>query len=154
MTLSFEEKKAIFDDYKELTAVPVSMNRINYHFNASAVDHKIAVRFLHPNGNAFIYAGYLPKEETDKGYISVLESDEGTIRFLLEKAISFLKKTADGYVEGYSEKWVDRSGEVLLLIYDNPMWSVALKNGQMEGIFKTRDAAVGYLNDEGFSRTN
>ena len=64
MTLSFEEKKAIFDDYKELTAVPVSMNRINYHFNASAVDHKIAVRFLHPNGNAFIYAGYLPKEET------------------------------------------------------------------------------------------
>ena len=104
MTLSFEEKKAIFDDYEELTAVPVSMNRINYHFNASAVDHKIVVRFLHPNGNAFIYAGYLPKEETDKGYISVLESDEGTIRFLLEKAISFLKKTADGYVEGYSEK--------------------------------------------------
>ena len=85
MTLSFEEKKAIFDDYEELTAVPVSMNRINYHFNASAVDHKIVVRFLHPNGNAFIYAGYLPKEETDKGYISVLESDEGTIRFLPEK---------------------------------------------------------------------
>ena len=98
MTLSFEEKKAIFDDYEELTAVPVSMNRINYHFNASAVDHKIVVRFLHPNGNAFIYAGYLPKEETDKGYISVLESDEGTIRFLLEKAISFLKKTVDGLV--------------------------------------------------------
>ena len=62
MTLSFEEKKAIFDDYEELTAVPVSMNRINYHFNASAVDHKIVVRFLHPNGNAFIYAGYLPKD--------------------------------------------------------------------------------------------
>lgn len=35
---------------------------------------KIAVRFLHPNGNAFIYAGYLPKEETDKGYISVLKA--------------------------------------------------------------------------------
>ena len=154
MTLSFEEKKAIFDDYEELTAVPVSMNRINYHFNASAVDPQVVVRFLPPTGNAFISAGYLPREGPVRGFISVLESDEGTIRFLLEKAISFLKKTADGYVEGYSEKWVDRSGDVLLLIYDNPMWSVALKNGQMEGIFKTRDAAVGYLNDEGFSRTN
>lgn len=29
--LSFEEKKAIFDSYPELTATPVSMNRVNYH---------------------------------------------------------------------------------------------------------------------------
>ena len=89
MTLSFEEKKAIFDDYEELTAVPVSMNRINYHFNASAVDHKIVVRFLHPNGNAFIYAGYLPKEETDKGCIGKRRRNDpfpfGKGDFLLEK---------------------------------------------------------------------
>lgn len=150
MTLSFEEKKAIFDDYKELTPVPVSLNRLNYHFKASAVDHTIVVRFLHPNGNAFIYAGYLPKEETAKGYLSVLDADEAEIRDLVEKAIDYLKKTEDGYVEGYSELWFDQTGDVLRLTYDNPMWSVSLPNGTIEGVFKSKEAAIGYLMDENF----
>lgn len=148
--LSFEEKKALFAEYKELTAVPVSLNRTNYHFESSAVDKTTVVRYLHQNGNALIYAGYLPKEETIKGYISVLNADEKEIRRLVDKAIIFLKKTSDGYEEGYSELWFDQNGDVLRLVYDNPMWSVNLPDGKMEAIFKTKEAAEGYLLDESF----
>ena len=150
--LSFEEKKALFDEYKELTAVPVSLNRTNYHFESSAVDKTTVVRYLHQNGNALIYAGYLPKEETIKGYISVLNADEKEIRRLVDKAIIFLKKTSDGYEEGYSELWFDQNGDVLRLVYDNPMWSVNLPDDKMEAIFKTKEAAEGYLLDENFFR--
>ncbi|MEG0678427.1 MAG: hypothetical protein RR439_01110 [Carnobacterium sp.] len=148
--LSFEEKKALFAEYKELTVVPVSLNRTNYHFESSAVDKTTVVRYLHQNGNALIYAGYLPKEETIKGYISVLNADEKEIRRLVDKAIIFLKKTSDGYEEGYSELWFDQNGDVLRLVYDNPMWSVNLPDGKMEAIFKTKEAAEGYLLDESF----
>ncbi|MEG0474916.1 MAG: hypothetical protein RR548_04380 [Carnobacterium sp.] len=148
--LSFEEKKALFEEYPELTAAPVSLNRINYHFEDSAVAKTMVIRFLHPNGNAFVYAGYLPKEETNKGYLSIRDADEKTIRELVDKAIAYLKKTADGYEEGYSELWFDQRGDVLRLIYDNPMWSVTLPNDKIEGIFKTKEAAEGYLMDEDF----
>ncbi|MEG0267236.1 MAG: hypothetical protein RR649_00475 [Carnobacterium sp.] len=148
--LSFEEKKALFAEYKELTVVPVSLDRTNYHFESSAVDKTTVVRYLHQNGNALIYAGYLPKEETIKGYISVLNADEKEIRRLVDKAIIFLKKTSDGYEEGYSELWFDQNGDVLRLVYDNPMWSVNLPDGKMEAIFKTKEAAEGYLLDESF----
>lgn len=148
--LSFEEKKAIFDSYEELTATKVSMNRLNYHFKDSAVPKTMAVRFLHPNGNALIYAGYLPKDETDKGYISVREEDEAKIRSLVDQAIAHLKKTADGYEEGYSELWFDNNGDVLRLVYDNPTWVVTLPNDQVEGVFHSKDAAEGYLMDEEF----
>lgn len=148
--LSFEEKKEIFDGFEELNSVSVSMNRLNYHFEKSAVAKTIVVRFLHSNGNAFIYAGYLPAAETEKGYLSVRDADEHTIRELTEKAIAYLKKTADGYEEGYSELWFDNAGDVLRLTYDNPMWSIMLPNEQTEGVFKTKEAAEGYLMDENF----
>ena len=150
--LSFEEKKAIFDSYDELVSTPVSMNRLNYHFAGSAIEKKVIVRFLHPNGNAFIYAGHLPKEETNKGYRSVWEEDEQTLRASVDEAISFMKKTIDGYEEGYSELWFDESGETLRIYYENPMWSVLMANDHVEGIFKTKEAAEGYLRDEGFEK--
>lgn len=152
MTLSFEEKKRIFDSYPELEAVPVSLKRLNYHFNGSAVEKTVVVRYLHPNGNALVYAGYLPKEETQKGYVSVLEEDEAGLREWVEKAIAHLKKTEDGYEDGYSELWFDQQGEVLRLTYENPVWSVLLADGQVEGIFKTKEAGEGYLHDEGFEK--
>lgn len=152
MVLTFEEKKAIFDSYSELESVSVSMNRLNYHFKESAVDKTVVVRFLHPNGNAFIFAGYLPKEETKKGYISVLEADEATIRSYVEEAIAFLRKTEDGYEEGYSELWFDETGDVLRLLYENPVWSVLLPDDQVEGIFKTKEAGEAYLREEGFEK--
>lgn len=148
--LSFEEKKAVFDEFAELTAVPVSLNRVNYHFEESAVEKTIVVRFLHPNGNAFVYAGYLPEEMTNKGYISVIDATEDELRELVEKAINHLKKTENGYEEGYQENWTDQYGENLILQYDHPMWVIYVKNGQVEGVFKSKVAAEGYLMDENF----
>lgn len=148
--LSFEEKKAVFDEFAELTAVPVSLNRLNYHFEESAVEKTIVVRFLHPNGNAFVYAGYLPEEMTNKGYISVIDATEDELRELVEKAINHLKKTENGYEEGYQETWTDQYGENLILQYDHPMWVIYVENGQVEGVFKSKEAAEGYLMDENF----
>ncbi|MGX7419356.1 hypothetical protein ACWOFR_11215 [Carnobacterium gallinarum] len=149
--LSFDEKKAIFDSYSELTVNEVSMNRLNYHFTESAVAKTTVVKFLHPkNGNALIYAGYLPDEETVKGYISIRDEDEGTIHKLVQQAIEYLKKTEDGFEEGYSEEWQDDHRDVLTLQYSNGMWSILMSHGGLEAIFKTKEAAEGYLADEGF----
>lgn len=149
--LTFEEKKAVFASYKELEEVPVSMSRLNYHFAQSAVAKTMVVKFLHPkSANAFVYAGYLPKEETKDGYISVRDADEKTIRMLVEKAIDYLKKTEDGYVEGYQEVWEDDHADSLTLMYENPMWTVLMSSGSVEAVFKTKEAAESYLEDEGF----
>lgn len=149
--LTFEEKKAIFASYKELEEAPVSMNRLNYHFAQSAVAKTMVVKFLHPkSANAFIYAGYLPKEETKDGYVSVCDADEKTIRTFVEKAIDYLKKTEDGYVEGYQEVWEDDHADSLTLLYENPMWTVLMSSGSVEAVFKTKEAAESYLEDEGF----
>ncbi|SFH59323.1 hypothetical protein [Pisciglobus halotolerans] len=148
--LTFEEKKAVFDGFSELRAVPVSLQRINYHFDESAVEKTIVVRYLHPNGNAFVYAGYLPKEETKDGYVSVREASAEEIKQLVDKAIAHLRKTKDGYEEGYQELWISEKGEKLFLRYDNPMWLIVLENNQIETVFKTKEAAEGYLMDEGF----
>src|SRR5699024_9533009 len=101
-------------------------------------------------GNAFVYAGYLPKEETKDGYVSVREASAEEIKQLVDKAIAHLRKTKDGYEEGYQELWISEKGEKLFLRYDNPMWLIVLENNQIETVFKTKEAAEGYLMDEGF----
>lgn len=149
--LSFEEKKAIFDSFSELTCQPVSMNRLNYHFEESAIPKTILVKYLHPkSSNAFIYAGYLPASETKGGYISV---HDGTKEEIIEKvnlALEFLRLTEDGFPEGYEELWRDNRGDELTLRYNNYMWSVLMTSGAVEAVFKTKQQAEGYLMDEGF----
>lgn len=149
--LSFEEKKAIFDDYPELEMREVSMGRLNYHFTGSAVDKTMVVKFLHPkSANAFVYAGYLPKEETKEGYLSVHDMEEEEIRQAVEAAIDFLKKTADGFEEGYTECWQDDREDELLLKYSDGIWLIVLTTGSVEAVFKTKEAGEGYLIEEGF----
>ena len=149
--LSFEEKKQIFDEYDELVVREVSLNRLNYHFEDSAVEKTIVVKYLHPkSNNAFIYAGYLPDAQTKDGYISVRDANEEEIRQYVQDAIDFLKKTRDGYVEGYSEEWCDEREDLLILQYSNGIWMVVLTTGSVEAVFKTREAAESYLVEEGF----
>ena len=149
--LTFEEKKAIIEEYSELQAQPVSMNRINYHYADSAVDRTVVVKYLHPKShNAFIYAGYLPEDETKDGYISAIDASEEEFRHLIELGIEELKKTLDGFEEGYEEIWEDERGDVLKLRYVNPVWAVVMQTETIEAIFKTKEAAESYLDDEGF----
>lgn len=149
--LSFQEKKAIFESFPELSAQPVSMNRLNYHFEESAVPKTTVVKYLHPkSGNAFVFAGYLPKEETKEGYISVMESTKEDIIKLVEEAIAYLRLTEDGYENGYEEIWSDNNGDKLTLQYGDYMWTVLMSSGAVEAVFKTKEQAEGYLMDEGF----
>ncbi len=149
--LSFDEKKQIFDSFEELTLTKVSLGRLNYHFEGSAVPKTIVIKYLHPkSGNAFVYAGYLPKEETKEGYLSVHDLEETAIRELVVKALDFLKKTEDGYVEGYEEVWRDDHHDQLILRYSQPIWLIVMTTGSVEAVFKTKEAAKSYLNDEGF----
>nr|WP_245249857.1 hypothetical protein [Vagococcus allomyrinae] len=129
----------------------VSMNRLNYHFEESAVPKTTVVRYLHPkSGNAFIFAGYLAKEETKDGYISVMEASKEEIVELVEKAIAYLRLTEDGYENGYEEIWSDSNGDKLKLQYADYMWTVLMTSGAVEAVFKTKEQAEGYLMDEGF----
>ncbi|MBP1044132.1 hypothetical protein I6N95_24280 [Vagococcus sp. BWB3-3] len=149
--LSFEEKKVIFESFPELSVQAVSMNRLNYHFEESAVPKTTVVRYLHPkSGNAFIFAGYLAKEETKDGYISVMEASKEEIVELVEKAIAYLRLTEDGYENGYEEIWSDSNGDKLKLQYADYMWTVLMTSGAVEAVFKTKEQAEGYLMDEGF----
>lgn len=149
--LSFDEKKAIFDSYNELESREVSMGRVNYHFANSAVDKTTVVKFLHPkSANAFVYAGYLPKTETKDGYLSVHDMEEAEIRSLVDAAIDFLKKTVDGFEEGYTERWHDDRQDELLLTYSHGTWLVILTTESVEAVFKTKEAAESYLVEEGF----
>lgn len=149
--LSFEEKKAIFDSVPELTIQEVSLNRLNYHFEDSAVPKTTVVKFLHPkSGNAFIYAGYLGAEKTKDGYVSVIDSSKEEIEEMIQNSLEYLRLTEDGYADGYEEEWFDDHQDVLILRYSNYMWSVIMSSGNVEGVFKTKEAAEGYLLDEGF----
>ncbi len=149
--LSFEEKKVIFESFPELSVQAVSMNRLNYRFEESAVPKTTVVRYLHPkSGNAFIFAGYLAKEETKDGYISVMEASKEEIVELVEKAIAYLRLTEDGYENGYEEIWSDSNGDKLKLQYADYMWTVLMTSGAVEAVFKTKEQAEGYLMDEGF----
>lgn len=149
--LTFEEKKAIFDSFSELTCHPVSMNRLNYHFEESAIPKTILVKYLHPkSSNAFIYAGYLPGTETKGGYISVHDDSKEAIIEKVNLALEYLRLTEDGYPDGYEEQWRDNRGDDLILRYENYMWLVVMTTGAVEAVFKTKQQAEGYLMDEGF----
>lgn len=149
--LNYEEKKAIFDSYTELTSQGVSMGRLNYHFNESAVPKTLLIKHLHPkSGNAFIFAGYLPEEDTKEGYISVHESNEAELRRFVERGIEFLRLTKDGFPEGYEEKWFDDHQDELILRYTNEAWLIIMQSGGVEAVFRTKEQGEAYLNDEGF----
>lgn len=152
--LSYEEKKEIFDSFPELASQEVSLNRLNYHFGDSAVPKTLVVKHLHPkSANAFVFAGYLPEEETRDGYVSVRDESDEEIRRLVAEALAFLRLTKDGYPEGYEEEWHDEREDELILRYTNEMWLVVMQSGAVEAVFKTKDQAEGYLMDEGFFET-
>ncbi|MGX6980074.1 hypothetical protein ACWN8V_12645 [Vagococcus elongatus] len=149
--LTFEEKKKIIEEFPELEEQKVSMNRLNYHFNESAVAKTIVVKYLHPKShNAFVYAGYLPSSETKDGYISVINASEEELRERIRLGIEELKKTEDGFPDGYEEVWEDDRADILRLRYIAPVWGIVMQTEGIEAIFKTKEAGEAYLEEEGF----
>jgi len=154
--LTFEEKLAIFESYPELTRNDVSLGRVNFHFEESKKDKSIVVYHLHPNGNCFIFGGFVKGyKKNDKGMINVREFPEEDIRLVVEKSITSLSQEAyEGLADfepQVEETWANRNLQTLVLIKEEDMWSVyAGKN--LDGIFTTYNEAASYLEEEGFTK--
>ncbi len=154
--LTFEEKLAIIESYTELTRNDVSLGRVNFHFEESTRDKTLVVYHLHPNGNGFIFGGFVKGyKKNDKGMINIREFPEEDIRLLIEKSIKSLsveqyEELAD-FEPHVEETWKNRNQQTLTLTKEGDMWSVyAGKN--LDGIFPTYNEASSYLEEEGFVR--
>jgi len=155
--LTFEEKLSIIESFPELTRNDVSLGRVNFHYEESKRDKSIVVYHLHPNGNCFIFGGFVKGyKKNDKGMINIREFPEEDIRLLIQKSIDSLSQEkyedlAD-FEPHIDEIWVNRNRQTLNLIKEDDMWSVyAGKN--LDGIFTTYNQAASYLEEEGFSKT-
>ncbi|KIL52836.1 hypothetical protein [Jeotgalibacillus campisalis] len=154
--LTFEEKIAIFESYPELTRNDVSLGRVNFLFEESKRDKSIVGYHLHPNGNGFIFGGFVKGyKKNEKGMINIREFPEEDIRLVIEKSIHSLSQEphedlAD-FEPAVEEKWMNRNLQTLMLTKEEDMWSVyAGKN--LDGIFPSYNEAASYLEEEGFTK--
>ncbi|KGX90702.1 hypothetical protein N781_06445 [Pontibacillus halophilus JSM 076056 = DSM 19796] len=147
--LTFEEKLNIMDSFPELTRNNVSLGRVNYQYEDSAIDKKNVVYHLHPNGNGYVYAEYVVGYDTDdRGFVNIRDYSEAELRRVVELAIDSLSPIAD---EETKEFWANEEGEVLTLIYESHLdtWNI-YADDMLDGTFHTYNAAIEYLDEEGF----
>lgn len=147
--LSFEEKSAILEGFSELNKKPISMNRVNYHYEESLYDKTIVVEKLHPNGNGFVFVGDLEKYKdvaNEKGLVNIREFDEESLRTIIKDAIHYLSEDRDILIE---ETWISKEGMELKLVHHKRDWNIYYNNN-LEESFGTREAAEAYLREDGF----
>ncbi len=149
--LSFEQKSAIIESFPQLSKKPISMNRVNYHYEESLYDKTIVVEKLHPNGNGFVYIGDLEKYKdvaNEKGLVNIRDFDEHSLREIVKDAIQYLSEDRDVPIE---ETWISKDGIELQLVHYKRDWNIYYQNN-LEESFGTREAAVAYLREDGFKK--
>ncbi|MBO9607230.1 MAG: hypothetical protein J7639_14815 [Paenibacillaceae bacterium] len=173
--LSFEQKLAIADSFRELSRKDVSLGRVNYHYEASVQEKKTVIYHLHPNGNGFVYAGELSGYETDaKGLVNIRDFVEDELRELIARSIRLLGggesvgsggavsasagKHGPAAAEGAGEppreeRWRNAKRQELLLQHEEEdgMWYV-FAGDNLDTVWETYDEAKDYLEEEGFCR--
>ena len=147
--LTFEQKQTILADFPQLVKKEISLKRLNYHFEDSLFEKTIVVEKLHPNGNGFVFVGDLLKYEGQavKGLVNIRDFTEEQLREIIQDAISYLSEEIDD--SPIIEKWVNEDKTELELVYNHQNYSV-YHSGNLEDTFGTREAAVQYLEEEGF----
>ena len=149
--LSFEQKRAIIEQFPNLTKKEISLNRLNYHFEDSLYEKTIVVEKLHPNGNGYIYVGDLLKYEKiadEKGLVNIRDFDEQALCEIIQDALDYLAEDLDTPIE---ESWQSREGLTLTLKHHQRSWDIYFQDN-LEESFGTREAAVEYLREEGFKQ--
>lgn len=149
--LPFEQKSAIIESFPQLSKKPISMNRVNYHYEESLYDKTIVVEKLHPNGNGFVYIGDLEKYKdvaNEKGLVNIRDFDEHSLREIVKDAIQYLSEDRDVPIE---ETWISKDGIELQLVHYKRDWNIYYQNN-LEESFGTREAAVAYLREDGFKK--
>lgn len=153
--LTFEEKLAIITSFPELERKDVSLGRINFHYEESASDKKNVVYHLHPNGNGFVYAEHIHGFATnDKGFVNIRDFSEDQLRSVIERSIRGLSKSIENEApieEQEKEEWINEDGHTLILLQEDDMWNV-YAGPLLDGTFHSYNQALGYLDEEGFTR--
>ncbi|MDR0139058.1 hypothetical protein RFW18_14980 [Metabacillus idriensis] len=149
--LTFEQKLAVIESFKELERKNVSLGRINFHFEESIYDKKNVVYHLHPNGNGFVYAEHVKGyAANDKGMVNIRDFSEEELRSIIKKSIHSLSVQEDEQAEEFEEeKWTNEDGQTLILIQEDDMWNV-YAGLNLDGTFTTYKEAANYLHEEGF----
>ncbi|TVX99687.1 hypothetical protein [Cohnella terricola] len=155
--LDFEQKLAIMETFPQLERRDVSLGRVNFHYAGSVTDKKNVGFHFHPNGNGYVYAAEIGGVETDdKGFVNVRDYGADELRDLVERSIRSLSDDGTSLGEGQEaggleEKWRNPEGEELSLQFEDDMWYL-FAGLNLEMAFETREEAVEYLQEEGFSR--
>jgi len=160
--LTFEQKLAVIESFPELERNNVSLGRVNFHYEDSIVEKKTVVYHLHPNGNGFVYAGYVSGYDTDaKGMVNIREYSEEELRKLIRASIDSMSPASqeadvemeDAAKESSRERYINDNNETLWLEYDFELWNI-YAGESLEMTFETHEEAEEYLQEEGFSPAN
>lgn len=157
--LTFEEKLAIIESFPQLDRKDVSLKRVNFHLEENNSEKKNIVYHLHPNGNGFVYAGYLKGyKKDDKGMVNIRDFSEEELRTLLEKTIRTLtwveeEVEADSTLteQNEGERWIDRENHTLILMNEDDTWNI-YAGVNLDATFFTYEEAEEYLHEEGFKK--
>jgi hypothetical protein len=155
--LTFEEKLNIISSFPELERKDVSLGRVNFHFMGSVHEKTMVVQHLHPNGNGYIFAGFLSKKETDKkGFVNIRDYSEEQLRSLIAKSIAYLSEAnpvqeQDDSNHDLEGEWIGPGGAVLTLVNEDLLWN--LYSGlNLEECFESPVEAQRYLLEEDFRK--
>ncbi|WP_274648645.1 hypothetical protein [Paenibacillus humicola] len=155
--LTFEQKQSILDAFPELERKPVSLGRINYHYEGSLYDKKTVVYHLHPNGNGYVYAGLLQEFPVDdRGFVNIRDFGADELRRIVAESIRSLSQREEEPAKPKRRKkkkeqhWTNTEGQSLVLKFEDDLWYV-YAGLSLESVFETFEEAEAYLREEGFS---
>ncbi|OCT14476.1 hypothetical protein A8709_27110 [Paenibacillus pectinilyticus] len=158
--LSLDEKLAIATSFPELQRKDVSLGRINFHYVESDYEKTTVLYHLHPNGNGFVYAEYIPGCTVDaKGLINIRDYSEDELREIIAKSIQSLTrsgspkvvKTEEVQAVPDEEIWVDEDGNRLSVTFVEDLWYI-YAGENLDCAFETYEEVQEYLEEEGFDK--
>lgn len=150
--LTFEEKLSIINTFPDLTRKDISMGRVNFHYENSALDKKIVVHNLHLNGNGFVYTRSVGNYETDnKGMTNIRDYTESELVDIIQQAINSLSPEANAEIIPDDETWINANTQTLELVYEEGLWNV-YAGQDLDGSFHSYKQAAQFLDEEGFER--
>jgi hypothetical protein len=86
--IPFIRKISIFNEFPELIETKISYERVNFKYNESKKRRKILARELHPNGNGYVYGGFMREYPIDdRGWVKIKDFNEEELRKIIRKAI-------------------------------------------------------------------
>ncbi|WNR42120.1 hypothetical protein [Paenibacillus roseipurpureus] len=162
--LSFDEKIRIAASFSELQRKDVSLGRVNFHYVESDYEKTTVLYHLHPNGNGFVYAEYIPGYKADaKGLINIRDYSEEALRDIIAKSIQSLTRSdkpkapvaedrvhvADAIEDQPEELWEDEVGNQLSVTFVEDLWYI-YAGENLDCAFETYEEVQEYLAEEGF----